>query len=110
MDRSFGYLADFSLLDVLMLARLAALLEYRAVDWIKDLGLKQPPSLFFLQQGLPKSTRYESEVLATYFSDDFRTLYRVPHQSATIEQCIVRDCERRVCERIEVNTTARDGL
>ena len=39
MDRSFGYLADFSLLDVLMLARLAALLEYRAVDWIKDLGL-----------------------------------------------------------------------
>ena len=81
MDRSFGYLADFSLLDVLMLARLAALLlEYRAVDWIKDLGLKQPPSIFFLQQGLPKSTRYESEVLVTYYSDDFS--YTVPRTTS----------------------------
>ena len=95
MDSPFGDLADFSLLDVLMLARLAALLEYRAVKWIEDMGIEQPfPDLIFLHESLPKSTSNENDVLATYFSAVVRNCTaQAPHQSATIEQCIVRDCE-----------------
>ena len=99
MDSPFGDLADFSLLDVLMLARLAALLEYRAVKWIEDMGIEQPfPDLIFLHESLPKSTSNENDVLATYFSAVLR--------NCTAHHIKVRRSSNALCETARLRASS----